>query len=142
MEPEDTLLIMPRIEAIISRKRVREQGNTIDIGEEKEDDGYIYLAKFFDKSYHRCQWFTEFELSQHDYALDRRKKKSMWIRITRTKKLRLQGEYHFNPSFLLPDRILASTDLFSAIQPKKVLFFTLRPTRSRELGKKVCNWSV
>ena len=67
MEKEDSLFIMPTIEVILSHKRAREPSNIIEIGEEEEEkdnnDEYIHLAKFHQKSYHRCQWLTEAELS-------------------------------------------------------------------------------
>lgn len=95
---------------ILSRKQVADDADNMY---------YLYLAKYSGKSYHRCEWLTESELRDKDYILDAKKKKSMWIRITKTQKLKLEGEHHFNPNYLVPDRILNSTDLFSAIQPKK-----------------------
>jgi hypothetical protein len=35
------------------------------------------------------------------------------------RRLKLKGQEHFNPNYLLPDRIIYSTELFSAIHHKK-----------------------
>lgn len=53
------------------------------------------------------------------FDLDGGKKKSLVARMGKVQRLRLQSEHHFNPNYLVPDRILSSTDLFAAIQPKK-----------------------
>lgn len=83
------------------------------------DQNYLYLVKYKNKSYHKCEWLSEDKLYQKHYFLDANKKKGMWSRISKTQKLQLGEEHHFNPNFLIPDRILNSTDLFAAIQPKK-----------------------
>ena len=39
--------------------------------------------------------------------------------MRKTKELKLKEDQYFNPSYLLPDRILNSTEVFTAIHHKK-----------------------
>lgn len=61
----------------------------------------------------------ENELAEKGFDFNSVKKNSMKSRMEKTKKLKLGEEHHFNPNYLIPERILTSTDLFAAIQPKK-----------------------
>lgn len=62
--------------------------------------------------------------------------------MARVKRMRLRENEHFNPNYLIPDRILNSTDYFSAIQPKKVKRFLSRLIKLKVHGNRVCNWCV
>ena len=45
--------------------------------------------------------------------------KSMKIKIRKTLDLKLKRGQYFNPNFKIPDRILSSTEIFTAIHHKK-----------------------
>jgi hypothetical protein len=104
--------IEPTIEILLSRK------SALDIDTE-DDEETLYLVKFRNRSYHRCLWLNEEQLGQYRFVLDSTKRKGMFNRMHKLMKMKLGEGHHFNPSHLLPDRILRSTDLFAAIQPKK-----------------------
>ena len=63
---------------------------------------------------------TEEELEKNGYSCSNVVRKGLYARIAKVKRMRLRENEHFNPNYLVPDRILNSTDYFSAIQPKKV----------------------
>ena len=46
------------------------------------------------------------------------KKRGLYSRMSKLKQMRLHG-VHFNPKYLVPDRIINSTDVFAAIHHKK-----------------------
>ena len=115
MQQEHISFLTPKIEFILARKPI--EGIEMPI----QDSHYLYLVKYYEKSYYKCEWLSEDELYERGYPLDSTKKKGMLSRIAKTQKLRLDPDKYFNPNYLIPDRILTSTDLFAAIQPKKVI---------------------
>lgn len=45
--------------------------------------------------------------------------KSLTIKMNKTKELKLGDQHYFNPSYLIPDRILDSSEVFTAIHHKR-----------------------
>ena len=78
------------------------------IWKEDTDKGERYLAKFRQRSYYHCKWFSKEELKDakiNNFSF----LKSMQARMRKTINLKLSTNSYFNPNFTKVDRILAST---------------------------------
>jgi hypothetical protein len=60
-----------------------------DEDEDNESEKYVYLAKFKNKSYYRCKWLTENELSEYSYELNSTNKNRLMVRMSKFKRMRL-----------------------------------------------------
>jgi chromodomain-helicase-DNA-binding protein 7 len=78
-----------------------------------------YLVKYANRSYLQTEWFTRAELLEQGFEISSAMLKSVKIKMRKTSELKLKEGVYFNPNYLLPDRILTSTEIFTAIHHKK-----------------------
>lgn len=78
-----------------------------------------FLVKLEKRSYHQVVWKTRAELKGMGYEVNSSSLKSVKNRMRKTQDLKLRNDQYFNPSFKIPDRILSSTEIFTAIHHKR-----------------------
>ena len=70
-------------------------------------------------SYHRVSWLSKTELRQFGFDVTSNSLKTLANRMRKTQELKLPLNSHFNPNYLVPDRILNSSEVFTAIHHKR-----------------------
>jgi hypothetical protein len=88
--------------------------------DQTETETEKFLVKFVGKGYLQVRWMTREELSYIGFEVTSNVLKSTRTKMRKTQELKLRQENaYFNPNYTIADRILTSTEIFTAIHHKR-----------------------